>query len=460
MADRILIADDEESSRTGLETLLSSWGYQVQAAVDGQDAVEKARSFRPAVVVADLVMPKLDGLDLLKELHQQLPEVPVIILTGHGSIDSAIAATRAGAHDYLTKPVDLDRLQLLIEKALQNRETMREVGQLRRRVKELWGVGRLIGRSTPMREVMHLIELAAPSAASVLITGETGTGKEMAARTIHELSSRARGPFVAVNCAAIPETLLESEIFGHERGAFTGALERRTGCFELADGGTLFLDEVGEMAAATQAKFLRILEEGVFRRLGGKTEIRVDIRLLTATNKEPMAAIRDKSFREDLYYRLNVFTIHLPPLRERPDDIPLLVEAFIEEFNAKYDRQIKAADEAVLKALQGHSWPGNVRELRNTIERAVVACAADLLGPGCLSPSFAQPLPPARGAGAGGLQVAIGSRLRDVERELILETLAAANNNKTRAAETLGISLKTLQNKLHRYGQAAVRPGS
>ena len=444
------MADDDEASRTGLEALLSNWGYEVEGADDGQAALDKAQVFLPSVVITDLVMPKLDGLGLLNALHRELPFVPVIILTGYGTIDTAVTATKEGAYDYLTKPVDVSRLRILIEKALEKGEALREVTRLRKRLKEVWGVGRLIGRSKAMQEVLQLIDLAAPTSASVLITGETGTGKELAARTLHELSPRARGPFVAVNCSAIPETLLESEIFGHERGAFTGALERRTGCFELAHGGTLFLDEIAEMSPATQSKFLRILEEGMLRRVGGKSEIKVDVRVLAATNKDPLAAIREGQFREDLYYRLNVFSIALPPLRDRADDIPLLIDAFIDEFNARYDKHVKAVDDATLKLLTAHPWPGNVRELRNTIERAVIGCDGELVAPTHLPPV---PAPPSRTRSdePGSVTVPLGLPLRDVEKELILRTLAAANNNKTRAAEILGISLKTLHNKLHRY---------
>jgi DNA-binding NtrC family response regulator len=458
MAHRILVADDEEASRTGLEALLSNWGYEVEGADDGQAALDKAPVFLPSVVITDLVMPKLDGLALLNALQREMPFVPVIILTGYGTIDTAVTATKEGAYDYLTKPVDVSRLRMLIEKALEKGEALREVTRLRKRLKEVWGVGRLIGRSKAMQEVLHLIDLAAPTSASVLITGETGTGKELAARTLHELSPRAKGPFVAVNCSAIPETLLESEIFGHERGAFTGALERRTGCFELAHGGTLLLDEIAEMSPATQSKFLRILQEGTLRRVGGRSEIKVDVRVLAATNKDPLSAIREGRLREDLYYRLNVFSIALPPLRDRADDIPLLIDAFIEEFNTRYDKHVKAADDATLKLLTAHPWPGNVRELRNTIERAVIACDGELVTPNHLPPV---PAPPSRTRSdePGSVTVPLGLPLRDVEKELILRTLASANNNKTRAAEILGISLKTLHNKLHRYRPAHV-PGA
>jgi hypothetical protein len=298
---------------------------------------------------------------------------------------------RQGAYDYLTKPVDLDRLRLLIEKALDRARTLDEITILRRRVKDVWGLGRLIGRSAPMQEVHRLIEQAAATSAPVLIHGETGTGKELVARTLHELSARAGGPFVAVNCAAMPETLLESEIFGHERGAFTDARDRREGCFELAHGGTLLLDEVAEMQPGIQAKFLRVLEEGSFRRLGGKSEIKVDVRVV-AHHKDPIAAVKEGAFREDLYYRLNVFTLSVPPLRQRVEDIPLIVTGFIEEFNGKYDKRITGADDATLKILMAHAWPGNVRELRNVVERTFIACEGDVY-PHCRAPRRSRPPP-------------------------------------------------------------------
>jgi DNA-binding NtrC family response regulator len=447
-SQRVLVVDDEPS-RKGLRELLARWGYLVDEAADGQAALEKARTFLPSVVVSDLVMPGLDGLGLLRALQDELPFASVIILTGHGTVETAVAALKEGAYDYLTKPLDVPRLRILIQKALDKAQTTREVTLLRRTLKEVWGYGQLVGASPAMREVFGLLELAAPTSAPVLLSGESGTGKELAARTLHELSPRHRDPFVPVNCAAIPETLLESEIFGHEKGAFTGALERRVGCFELAHGGTIFLDEVAEMTPSTQAKFLRILQDGMLRRLGGKTEVAVDVRVVAATNKDPEKAIRDGALREDLYYRLNVFSISLPPLRERREDIPLLIRAFLDEFDAKYDKRVKAVDEIVLEILRRHPWPGNVRELRNVLERAVIACAADVIAPAHLPAglsNFADQGP------ADLIRLPVGTSLADVEREVILKTLAAVDRNKTRAAEMLGISVKTLYNKLNQYG--------
>ena len=448
----VLIVDDDADSRAALLALLGTWGYAADTAAEGRGALETAASQRPSVVITDLVMPDMDGLTLLNTLQQELPRVPVILMTGQASVDTAVAAMRQGAYDYLTKPVDPGRLRLLIDKAIERGRALDEITILRRRVKEVWGLGRLIGRSAPMQEVHRLIEQAATTPAPVLIHGETGTGKELVARTLHELSGRAGGPFVAVNCAAMPETLLESEIFGHERGAFTDARDRREGCFELAHGGTLLLDEVAEMQPGTQAKFLRVLEEGSFRRLGGRSEIRVDVRVVAATNKDPVVALKDGAFREDLYYRLNVFTLMVPPLRQRVDDIPLIVSGFIEEFNGKYDRRITGADDATLKLLMAHSWPGNVRELRNVVERAFIACEGDVITAKYLPATSSVATTTAWSGDPDALTVPLGLPLREVERQFVLRTLAAENNNKTRTADRLDISTKTLHNMLQRWG--------
>jgi DNA-binding NtrC family response regulator len=448
MANRILIVDDEEASSSGLRALLANAGYEVEDAANGFEALEKARSFKPAVVISDIVMPGPNGLALLKTLQEELPFTAVILLTGQGTIESAVAAMKRGAYDYLTKPVDIPRLKVLIRKALEKGEALREVSLLRQRLKTVWGMGRLIGKSAAIQEVYRHIELAAPTSAPVLILGESGTGKELVARRLHELSPRRSGPFVAVNCSAIPETLLESEIFGHEKGAFTGALEKRIGCFELAHDGTIFLDEVAEMSRAIQAKFLRILQDGLLRRIGAKSEVRVDARVIAATNKAPEKAIKEGHLREDLYYRLNVIGITLPPLRQRKEDIPLLVEAFLEEFNAKYEKHIKGVDDPALKLLVAHSWPGNVRELRNVLERAAITCEDKLIGRDHLPADLRNSNSEQSGVGC---YFPPGITIEQAEHSLILSTLAAMDNNKTRTAEVLGISLKTLHNKLHRF---------
>ncbi len=453
MAARVLVVDDEEDSRVGLSLLLTTLGYEVEEAAEGEEAVRRASVFRPAVVIADLLMPGLDGLGVLKAIRAELPAVAVILLTGHASVETAVTAMKEGAYDYLTKPVEPRRLGPLLEKAVEKAQLAREVIALRRQVRDVRGLGSLLGGSPAMREVYRLIDQAAPTAVPVLISGGTGTGKELAARTIHDLSPRRAHPFVAVNCSAIPETLLESELFGHEKGAFTGALQRREGYFELADGGTLFLDEITEMSPRLQTKYLRVLQDGAVRRLGAKGEVQVDVRIIAATNRDPAEAVKDAKLREDLYYRLNVLAIEMPLLRQRRDDIPLLVEEFIREFNDKYGKAVRAADEASLRLLQQHDWPGNVRELRNMIERAVVQCAgpeitADTLRFGPTSSSPAAVTPEER---PDAVVLPLGTKLDQAERELILRTLKANHDNKTRAAEVLGVSPKTLHNKLQRY---------
>ncbi len=447
LGERVLIVEDDAAARVGLEQLVKSWGFIAQAAVDGEDALEKVTSFRPAIVISDLVMPRLDGLGLLRALQAQGADVTTLLLTAQGTVETAVEAMKEGAYDYLTKPVDIQRLKILLDQIVARLETLREVKALRRQLREHGTFGSMIGNSPEMRKIYQVVEQAAPTAASVLVTGESGTGKELVAQTIHQLSPRATFPFVAINCAAIPETLLESEIFGHEKGAFTGAAERRQGCFELADRGTLFLDEIGEMTPATQVKLLRVLQERRFRRLGGRAEQAVDVRVIAATNIDPLEAVHKGALREDLYYRLNVFAMHLPPLRERKDDLPLLVQAFVNEFNARNQKAIAGVDHEALQMLEQYAWPGNVRELRNVIERATILSAGPFIE--------RKHLPPAMSAGPAAAQppqVALGpgTTVEDAERQLILMTLEHTRDNKTRAAEILGISLKTLHNKLNR----------
>ena len=448
---RILVVDDEPASRNGLQELLTLWGYGVTAAADGQEALELAGSSSPDLVIADLVMPGIDGLELLSRLRRNVPTAAVVFLTGQGSIETAVQAIKDGAYDYLTKPVDPTRLQLLLDRALERSEAARELRLLRRQLRQRGAFGRLLGGSRGMMEVMRQVEASAPTDATIFISGESGTGKELVAHTVHELSPRRKGSFVAVNCAAIPETLLESEIFGHERGSFTGAVERRQGCFELADGGTLFLDEVAEMPPGTQAKFLRVLQEGQFRRLGAKAEIRVNVRVVAATNKEPTKALQDGTLREDLYYRLHVFAIELPPLRDRLEDLPELAQAFIEEFNDRYGRSVRGVDEDTLHVFRRHRWPGNVRELRNAIERAVIVCSGDVIRAEHLPPPLGVRTETTAQVAEPDLVVPIGTTVEDAERELILRTLKQTGGNKTRAAGVLSISLKTIHNRLHKY---------
>ena len=443
---RILIVDDEESTRELFAELLQRWGYEVDQTADGHGALKLAAETHPDVIISDLVMPKLDGLALVRALREEQPDTPVVIITGKGTIDAAVEAVREGVFDFVEKPLDPARLRVILQRALEKKETLHEMQVLRRRLGQVdSGVG-LVGNSPPMRRAMELVEKVAPSKASVVITGQSGTGKEMVARAIHQLSPRRDKPFIAINCSAIPATLIESEMFGHERGAFTGAEQRRLGAWELADGGTLFLDEVGEIPIELQAKFLRVLEEERLRRLGGKSEIAVDVRVISATNRELKDEIKGGRFREDLYFRLNVFHINLAPLKERHEDIPVLVQHFIHRFAREAGKKLHGVSPQAMKRLTDYGWPGNIRELRNTLERAVILCGSGVIE--------AEHLPSELAAGGGEsayLKLPYGLPLREIEKEYILATLTRLQNNKARTAQALGISEKTLYNKLYRY---------
>jgi len=453
VAERVLIVEDDPATRSGLAELVQAWGFQTDEAADGEEAMRKVTTFRPAIIVSDLVMPRMGGADLLRALKDQLSNITLILLTAQGTVDSAVEAIKEGAYDYLSKPVDPQRLQILLQKAVERQDTLREVRALRRQLREQGSFGRIIGNSPGIRAVYRVIEQSAPTSASVLISGESGTGKELIAQTIHELSPRATFPFVAINCAAIPETLLESEIFGHEKGAFTGATDRRTGVFELAHRGTLFLDEIAEMMPATQVKLLRVLQERIFRRLGGRQEISVDVRVIAATNQNPQDAVHSGKLREDLFYRLNVFALDLPPLRARREDIPLLVQTFLTEFNRTNAKGIRAVDQEAMYVLERYPWPGNIRELRNVIERATILAESEFIEPRHLPPTLI-----ARGGESlPTLTISPGTTVDEAERRLILLTLDHTRNNKTRAAEILGISLKTLHNKLNRMKEDGIR---
>ena len=453
--DRVLIVEDEENARIGYEALLRRWGHEVLGVGSAEDALARFTEFAPTVLIADVELPGMNGLDLLAKLGDELKTVPAIIITGKGSEERVIAAIEAGAFWYIEKPLKAAVLRSLLDRAMGRVRDRRQVEALTRQLRETGRLGDLIGGSKTMQDVMRILEQVLPSSASVFITGETGSGKEILARTIHRLSPRAERPFIAINCSAIPESLMESEIFGHERGAFTGAAERRIGCFELADGGTLLLDEIGEMPPQTQAKLLRVLEDHKVRRLGSKVETPVDVRVLAATNKEPEQAVAKGELRQDLYFRLNVFHIHLPPLRERKDDIPLLVEHILRDINVKHGRQVRGVNPEVLDMFASYSWPGNVRELRNVLERAAIISNRDLIGRAHLPADFGH-APATAASDLTSLRFPLGTTVEAVERELILQTLASTNN-KTRAAELLGISLKTLHNKLKEY-EAAKAP--
>ncbi len=444
--DRVLIVEDEPTTRVGLTELVSTWGFTTESAADGQEALQRITTFRPSIVISDLVMPRMGGLELLRALKEEGNALTIVILTAQGTVETAVEAIKEGAYDYLTKPVEPQRLKILLDKIVERQDTLREVKVLRKQLREHGTFGKMIGNSAQLRKVYQTIEQAAPTQANVLIWGESGTGKELVAQTIHQLSPRAQMPFVPINCAAIPETLLESEIFGHEKGAFTGASDRREGCFELADRGTLFLDEIAEMTPATQVKLLRVLQERKFRRLGGRNEQSVDVRVIAATNVNPAEAVKSGKLREDLYYRLNVFSIELPPLRQRKDDLPLLIQAFLAEFNERNNKNVTAVDPTAMRIFEQYNWPGNVREVRNVIERAVILSQGEFVEPKHLPPLVTDSADVAKPVVA----LEPGTTVEEAERRLILMTLEHTRDNKTRAAEILGISLKTLHNKLNK----------
>jgi DNA-binding NtrC family response regulator len=460
---RVLIVDDEASQRSGLAAMVTAWGMTARTASEGQDALAKLSEFPADVIVTDLNMPGLDGFGFLQKLRDAGEMPPTIVLTAYGNIETAVKTVHElGAYWFLEKPIQPATMEVLLRRAGTHAGLRAENRSLERQLVYKGALGEMVGTSAKMQEIFALLQQAGPSKACVLITGESGTGKEMVARTVHALSQRRQGPFVAINCAALPETLIESELFGHEKGSFTGASERRAGCFEVAQHGTLLLDEIGEMPMPTQAKLLRILEDSKVRRLGGKTEFEVDVRVIAATNKIPEEAVKGGHLREDLFYRLNVFHIHLPPLRERKEDIQAIAENLVRDLNRKHECRVGEISLAVLDALRSHNWPGNVREVRNVLERAVI-----IAGEGAIEmkhlPAFLQgrtpgavatgvsAIPAAREDG-DSIRFTVGTTVEEAEKGLILRTLEHTRNNKTRAAEILGISLKTLHNKLKEYG--------
>jgi DNA-binding NtrC family response regulator len=447
---RILIVEDEENALKGYEALLRKWNCEVLGVPSGEEGLAKFAEFQPQAILADVELPGMNGLEFLRQLGDEVQRVPVIIITGRGSDERVVQAIESGAFWYIEKPLKPPVLRALLDRALGRVRDQQAVAALTRQLRNAGKLGALIGSSKGMQEVMRQVEMAAPSTASVLITGETGSGKEMVAQSIHMLSPRANNPFIAINCSAIPESLMESEIFGHEKGAFTGAAERRIGCFELANGGTLLLDEIGEMPAPTQAKLLRVLEERKIRRLGSKVETPIDVRVLAATNKNPEQAVADGHLRQDLYFRLNVFHIHLPPLREHKDDLPLLVDHLLVDISEKHGKRVSGVGADVMDMMRSYPWPGNVRELRNVLERATIASDRDTIGRQHLPTDFGRGPVAATGA-LEGIRFPVGTTVDAAERELIMQTLAATSQNKTRAAELLGISLKTLHNKLKEY---------
>jgi DNA-binding NtrC family response regulator len=448
----VMVVDDHQASAEGLRDYLQEWGHEARAAGGVAEALTVLDGWRPDAVVCDLLMPPgPGGLELLREVRERDPWIGFIMLTGHGSIEDAVRATRDGAFDFLTKPVDLERLRLLLERLTERNEMRSEVARLRQKLATLGEAGALVSRSLAMRKLADVMERVAPSAASVLITGESGSGKDFVAQILHDLSGRSRAPFVAVNCPAIPEALLESELFGHERGAFTGALAERAGLFEHAAGGTLFLDEITEMTPGLQAKLLRVLETRRYRRVGGREEKLADLRIVAATNREPEQAVKEGRLREDLFYRLNVFHLHVPPLRERREDIAALAARFIAFYAEQNQKSVEGVSNESMAALERYDWPGNVRELRNAIERAVVLTRGPAIELGDLPQRVARPVVVIERGRFGRVEP-----LDEIERRAILEALESFANNKTQAARALGISLKTLHNKLKRYAREVV----
>ncbi len=429
--------------------VLQSWGFEPLQACDAVEAATTVEREDPDIVISDVVMPETSGLELLKKLKSGDQHRPVLLITAQGSIDMAVEAMKQGARDFLTKPLtDLPKLKSLLDDAEREIELRRKAKRLTTRIEVEAGSGEFVGTSKAMREVFALIESVAERDVPVMITGESGTGKEVAARTIHRLSRREGRPFVAINAAAIPESLIESELFGHERGAFTGAVATRQGVFEQANGGTLLIDEIAEMPMSLQPKLLRVLADGRVRRLGGNYEFEFDVRVLASTNRDPAKAIEEARLREDLYYRLNVVPLSLPPLRERAEDIPLLVQHFINEFNVKHRLQIIGATDEAMTMLKGYPWPGNVRELRNITERSVVLAKGEWIEESALPPYVRNPA-----LRAEKLVFSVGeTTVADAERELILRTLEHAGRNKAEAARQLGVDVKTIYNKLKAYG--------
>jgi two-component system response regulator HydG len=451
-ADTILVVDDDPGHLTMLKTIIKSWGFGVETAEDGSSAVQRVKQGPVDLILMDVRMAVMSGIEALKQIKAYNPAIPIIIMTAYSSVESAVEALKAGAYDYLIKPLDFEVLKLALERAREHAGLKAENRELKAKINADFHPGNIIGRSRAMKELMDMVAMIAPSEATVLITGQSGTGKELVARSIHLNSPRKLGPWVVVNCAAISETLLESELFGHEKGSFTGAERRREGRFKQADGGTIFLDEIGETSAAMQVKLLRVIQEREIQRVGGEEVLKVDVRIIAATNRDLEAEVRKGNFREDLYYRLNVVMLKIPPLRERMDDIALLAQNFLEIYAKKNRKQVKGFSPLAMDMLIRYDWPGNVRELENAIERAVILMSGDHITEKQLPLNIVQqyqpdeeiplPLPSSNGQ----------LSLEEIEKQAILATLQATGGNKSETARRLGITRKTLHNKLKNYG--------
>ena len=454
MKFKILVIDDEKNIREGLQMALEDDGYEVLTAADGSIGLQKALTDVVDLIITDLRMPGVGGQELLRRVTSETPGVPVIVLTGHGTVETAVEAMRMGAYDFLTKPLDLDRLSLLVKRALQNRELVLRHRELEEQLQSNKTFEHIIGKSAAMEHVFEMIRKVAPSRASVLITGEGGVGKELIASAIHNLSPRKDKSYIKVHCAALAESLLESELFGHEKGAYTGAVSQKRGRFELADGGTIFLDEIGEINQNLQIKILRVLQEKQFERVGGEKSVTVDTRLITATNRDLEKEVENGTFRSDLYYRLNVVHIHVPPLRERKEDLPLLIAAFIKEFSEENAKSISGIEPKARAALYAYDWPGNIRQLRNCLESAVVMSSDDIIRLSDLPEHVRE------AEQTAAIRVQIGTTLAEAEKHIILETLVAYKGNKSKTADILGIGRKTLHRKLDEFAASASESSS
>jgi len=451
----VLVVDDDETMREVLTVRLEDWGYRVRTVADAAGARSVIEKDDPDVVLADIVLPGMSGIELLRLLKEDDVSRPVIMMTGHGSVDLAVEAMKEGAEDFLTKPIETDKLENVLKAVIADLSLRHRVAELDHQLEDQPGFAGMIGRSDAMLEVFATVELLAQNEASAIITGASGTGKELVARSIHGLSARSDGPFIALNCAAIPEGLIESELFGHTKGAFTGATQLRRGAFEIADGGLLLLDEIAEMPINLQTKFLRILEDRKMRRLGGSRDIEFDVRVVAATNRPIDEAIEQGMLREDLYFRLAVFEVRLPDLKDRDGDIPLLVQAFIREFNRKHGTNVEGVRDEAFELLEGHHWPGNVRELRNVIERATIVAGTGWIETGDLPLFLRAP----RSGDDPTLTLEVGETTADAaEKELILRTLEIVGGNKAEAARRLELDVKTIRNKLKRYEKDGDEP--
>src|SRR6266576_714602 len=448
---RVLVVDDDRATSAGMADVVEQWGYEVEAADTVKAGWAAVSKLVPDVAIVDLKLPDGTGLDLLHKIKETYPDVSVVILTGHATVDSAVKALKVGAEDYVTKPVDLPRLQVIL-KSVEDKQLMKqEIRELRRQLQKMGALGHLVGKSRAMQRLFEEVEMVANTDAGIFIVGESGSGKEVVAKTIHSLSRRKNKPFIAFNCGAISPTLIESEIFGHEKGAFTNAIKRREGYFEMAKGGTVFLDEITEMPIELQVKLLRVLEESRFRRVGGNEEIYIEARVIAASNRDPQKAITDGKLREDLYYRLNVFPIDVPPLRERLEDIPLFAHFFLQKLNETEEKKVEQIEQDFVEALQQYEWPGNVRELRNVINRAFIMARTDTLTLECLPDKL---VGNRRRRSRTAVTIPLGQPMEEVERIVIEETLHMTDGDRRKAAEILGISYKTLYNKTKKYKKA------